>query len=50
MCIKEERVVHNGNMISYKTDYYIPIDKDGNDFIFYKGTKIEVWQNILIHQ
>lgn len=33
-------------MISYKNNYYIPIDKDGNDFIFYKGTKVEVWQDI----
>lgn len=46
MCIKEERVILNGNMISYKNSYYIPIDKNGNDFIFYKGTKVEIWQDV----
>lgn len=46
MCIKEERIILNGNMISYKNNYYIPIDKNGNDFVFYKGTKIEVWQDV----
>ena len=46
MCIKEERIILNGNMISYKNNYYIPITNDGNDFIFYKGTKVEVWQDV----
>ena len=46
MCIKEERVILNGNMISYKNNYYIPLSNDGTDFIFYKGTKVEVWQDV----
>jgi hypothetical protein len=46
MCIKEERTILNGNMISYKNNYYIAIDKDGNDFIFYKGTKVEIWADV----
>lgn len=46
MCIKEERIILNGNMISYKNNYYIPITNDGNDFIFYKGTKVEVWHDV----
>ena len=33
-------------MISYKNHYYIPINKDGTDFIIYKGTKVEVWEDI----
>ena len=33
-------------MISYKNNYYIPIDKDSNDFIIYKGTKVGVWVDI----
>lgn len=45
MCIKEERIILNGNMISYKNEYYIPINDD-NDFVFYKGTKVEVWCDI----
>ena len=46
ICIKEERTILNGNMISYKNNYYIAVDKDGNDFIFYKGTKVEIWANV----
>lgn len=46
MCIKEERTVLNSNMISYKNNYYIPITDEGCDYIFYKGTKIEVWQDV----
>lgn len=33
-------------MISYNNNYYIPINDDGTDFIFYKGTKVEVWQDV----
>lgn len=46
MCLKEERTILNGNMISYKNNYYIPINNDNSDYIFYKGTKVEVWQDI----
>ena len=46
MCIKDERIIINSNMISYKNNYYIPIDKDGNVFVFYKGTKVGVWVDI----
>lgn len=46
MCIKEERTILNGNMISYKNDYYIAINDDLTDYIFYKGTKVEIWVDI----
>lgn len=46
MCLKEERTILNGNMISYNNHYYIPINNDGTDYIFYKGTKVEVWQDV----
>lgn len=46
MYLKEERTILNGNMISYKNHYYIPINEDGTDYIFYKGTKVEVWEDI----
>ena len=46
MCLKEERIILTGNMISYNNNYYIPINDDGTDFIFYKGTKVEVWQDV----
>lgn len=45
-CIKDERIIINGNMISYRNNFYIPINKDGNDFIFYKGTKVGIWVDI----
>ena len=47
-CIKNERTILNGNMISIKNEYYIPIDDDGNDYVFYKGTKVEVWQDVFL--
>ena len=46
MCIKGNRIILNGNMISINNEYYIPIDNDGNDFIFYKGTIVEVWKDV----
>lgn len=46
MCLKEERTILNGNIISYKNHYYIPINDDGTDYVFYKGTKVEVWQDV----
>lgn len=46
MCLKDERTILNGNMISYNNNYYIPINDDNNDYIFYKGTKVEVWQDV----
>ena len=46
MCIKEERNILNGNMISYKNEYYIAINDDLTDYIFYKGTKVEIWIDV----
>lgn len=46
MCIKEERFILNGNMISYKNNYYVPINDEQDNFVFYKGTKVEVWSDI----
>ena len=45
-CIKDTRTILNGNMISVNNEYYIPIDEFGNDYVFYKGTKVEVWQDV----
>lgn len=50
MCIKEERIILNGNMISYKNEYYIPINKNGEDYIFYKGTKVEIWIDVFTNK
>jgi len=47
LCIKEERTILNGNMFSYNNHYYIPINDDGTDYIFYKGTKVIVYDDTL---
>lgn len=47
LCIKEERTILNGNMFSYGNHYYIPINDDGTDYVFYKGTKIIVYDDTL---
>lgn len=46
MCIKAERTILNGNMVSINNEYYIPINANGSDYVFYKGTKVEVWQDV----
>ena len=46
MCIKDSRTILNGNMVSVSNRYYIPIDKNGDDFIFYKGTDVVVWKDV----
>lgn len=46
MCLKVERTILNGNMVSYKNNYYIPINEDDSDYIFYKNTKVEVWEDV----
>ena len=46
MCIKVERTILNGNMISYNNNYYIPINEDSTDFILYQGTKVDVWCDV----
>ena len=46
MCIKGERTILNGNMISVNNEYYIPIDDNNNDSISYIGTTVEVWKDV----
>ena len=46
MCIKGNRTILSGNMISINNEYYVPINKEGKDFIFYKGTIVEVWKDV----
>lgn len=46
MCIKADRVILNGNMISVNNEYYVPINNDETDFVFYKGTTVEVWKDV----
>lgn len=47
LCIKEERTILNGNMFSYNNHYYIPINDDGTDYVFYKGTRVMIYDDPL---
>ena len=47
LCIKEERTILNGNMFSYNNHYYIPINDNGTDYVFYKGTKVMIYDDTL---
>lgn len=47
LCIKEERTILNGNMFSYGNHYHIPTNDDSTDYVFYKGTKIIVYDDTL---
>lgn len=46
MCIKKERTILNGNMISIDNEYFIPIHPSNENYTFYKGTKVEVWKDV----
>ena len=47
LCIRNTRTILNGNMISWKNNYYQILDKDNSIKKIYKGTKIEVYENVL---
>ena len=47
LCIRNTRTILNGNMISWKNNYYQILDKDNYIKKIYKGTKIEVYENVL---
>ena len=47
ICIREERKILNGNVISYSNEYYKIIDTDDSVKTFYKGTNLTVYKNIL---
>jgi len=46
MCIKKERTILNGNMISIDNEYYIPVHPTNDSYTFYKGTIVEVWKDV----
>lgn len=48
--IKESRKILNGNCITYKNNYYVPVDKDNNVIPIYKGSTVEVWNNIFTNE
>jgi len=47
--IKDNRTILDGNCISINNHYYVPIDSENKPVSFYKGSSVEVWENIFNH-
>ena len=47
LCIRDTRTILNGNMISWNNHYYQILDKDNSIKQIYKGTEIQVFENVL---
>ncbi|MGN1330772.1 MAG: hypothetical protein ACI4VN_05515, partial [Clostridia bacterium] len=47
LCIRDARTILNGNMISWNNNYYQVLDEDNSVKQIYKGTKIQVFENVL---
>ena len=47
LCVREERKMLDGNVVSWKNNYYQIINEDGSVKQIFKGTKLLVYQNVL---
>ena len=47
LCIRDTRTILNGNMFSWKNNYYQILDQDNSIKLIYKGTEIQVFENVL---
>lgn len=47
LCIRDTRTILNGNIISWNNHYYQILDKDNSIKQIYKGTEIQVFENVL---
>lgn len=47
LCIRDTRTILNGNMISWNNHYYQILDKDNSIKQIYKGTEVQVFENVL---
>lgn len=47
LCIRDTRTILNGNMISWNNNYYQILEKDKSIKQIFKGTEIEVYENVL---
>ena len=47
LCIRDKRIILSGNMISWNNNYYQILDKDYSIKQIYKGTEIQVFENVL---
>lgn len=49
LCRKEQRIILNGNVVSYKNNYYQILDIDYQNYPMFKGTKVTVLEDIFYH-
>lgn len=47
LCIRDKRKILNGNMISWSNNYYQILEKDNSVKLMFKGTEIEVFENVI---
>ena len=47
LCIRDTRNVLNGNMFSWRNNYYQILNQDNSIKLIYKGTEIQVFENVL---
>ena len=47
LCIREERKMLDGNVISWKNNYYQVINEDNSIKQIFKGTSLMIYQNVL---
>ena len=47
LCIREERKMLDGNVISWKSNYYQVINEDNSIKQIFKGTSLMIYQNVL---
>ena len=47
LCIRDKRTMLNGNVISWHNNYYQVLDKDNTIKQIFKGTELDVYQNVL---
>ena len=47
LCIRDKRIILSGNMFSWRNNYYQILDQDNSIKLIYKGTEIQVFENVL---
>ena len=47
LCIRDKRMILSGNMFSWRNNYYQILDQDNSIKLIYKGTVIQVFENVL---
>ena len=47
LCIRDKRTILSGNMFSWRNNYYQILNQDNSIKLIYKGTEIQVFENVL---